>query len=125
MKGNIMIVDDSKVNRDFLRAVFLTAGYKVTEAVRGGEALEMIETDAPDLMILDLNMPGIGGLETLRSIKAKGFTFPVIIFTSDSREEIRLKCIDAGATEILVKPSKPNFMLSLVNKYIVSKEVNI
>jgi CheY-like chemotaxis protein len=66
-------------------------------------------------------MPGIGGMETLKAIKAKGFTFPVIIFTSDSREEIRQQCLSNGATEILIKPSKPNYMLNLINKYMVSK----
>jgi|WetSurMetagenome_2_1015567.scaffolds.fasta_scaffold354533_2 CheY-like chemotaxis protein len=120
MKQTIMIVDDSKVNRDYLGAIFEANNFAVLEAGRGGEALEMIEITQPDVMILDLNMPGIGGLETLRSIRAKGFNFPVIIFTSDNREEIKHRCMQAGATEMLFKPSKPNQILSLIHKCIVS-----
>jgi CheY-like chemotaxis protein len=120
MKQTIMIVDDSKVNRDYLGAIFEANNFEVLEAGRGGEALEIIETTQPDVMILDLNMPGIGGLETLRSIRAKGFNFPIIIFTSDNREEIKQKCLQAGATEMLFKPSKPTQIMSVINKCIVS-----
>jgi CheY-like chemotaxis protein len=115
-----MIVDDSKVNRDYLKAIFEANEFEVFLSGRGGEALEMIETVPPDLMILDLNMPGIGGLETLKSIRAKGFNFPVVIFTSDNREDMKNKCLAAGANEMLFKPSKPNYILSVVNKCIVA-----
>ena len=114
----VFLVDDSVVNRNFLKAIFLEHNYEVMEAGRGGEALEIIETTVPDLMILDLIMPGIGGLETLKGIRAKGFTFPVVIFTSDDKEETKKKCLDAGANELLYKPSKPTQILRLVEKVL-------
>src|SRR5690349_487675 len=101
MKYKVFVVDDSTVNRSFLKSIFLEHNYDVIEAGRGGEALETIETTVPDIMILDLIMPGIGGLETLKGIRAKGFTFPVIIFTSDDKEETKRKCLDAGANDLL------------------------
>jgi CheY-like chemotaxis protein len=120
MKRSIMIVDDSKVNRDYLRSILTTNSFEVLEASRGGEALEILETQEPNVMILDLNMPGIGGLETLRSIRAKGHTFPIIIFTSEDKEEVKRKCMDAGANEILFKPSKPHQLMRVISKMLIA-----
>jgi CheY-like chemotaxis protein len=118
MNKQILIVDDSVVNRNYLKAILSENGYDVIEAGRGGEALEIIETTVPDVMILDLMMPGIGGLETLKGIRAKGFAFPVIIFTSDDKDETKKKCIDAGANDLLFKPSKPGQMLKMIEKVL-------
>jgi two-component system response regulator MprA len=118
MKEKIFIVDDSKVNRNYLKAILEEHGFEVMEATRGGEALETIETTQPSLMILDLLMPGIGGMETLKSIRAKGYTFPIIIFTSDDREEVRKKCMEAGANEVLMKPSKPSYFMNIILKVL-------
>lgn len=120
MKRTIMIVDDSKVNREFLKQIFITGNFDVIEAGRGGEALEFVEENKPDLMILDLNMPGIGGMETLKRIRAKGFDFPVIIFTSDDNPETKQRCLAAGATEVLFKPSKPGFIMQVISKIFIS-----
>lgn len=122
MKRKIMIVDDSLVNREFLKSIFLTGNFEVVEAGRGGEALEMVEENKPDLMILDLNMPGIGGMETLKRVRAKGFDFPIIIFTSDDKAETKQNCLSAGATEVLFKPSKPGFIMQVISKILSSSK---
>ena len=116
MKNTILIVDDSAVNRSYLRSILTENNFEVIEAGRGGEALEIIETTQPDVMILDLMMPGIGGFETLKGIRAKGFAFPIIIFTSDDKDETRKKCLDAGANDLLFKPSKPKQLLQMITK---------
>lgn len=121
MKSTVMVVDDSVVNRNYLKTILIENDYEVLEAGRGGEALEIIETTKPDVMILDLIMPGIGGLETLKGIRAKGFIFPVIIFTSDGKDETRKRCMDAGATDILFKPSKPGQLLQMIRNVLVKK----
>ena len=116
MKLTVMVVDDSAVNRSYIKSILTNNNFDVIEAGRGGEALEILETTEPDAMILDLLMPGIGGFETLKGIRAKGFTFPIIIFTSDDKDETRKKCLDAGANDLLFKPSKPGQLLNMVNK---------
>jgi two-component system response regulator MprA len=121
MKNTILVVDDSVVNRNYLKAILVENNYEVIEAGRGGEALEIIETTKPDVMILDLLMPGIGGLETLKGVRAKGYTFPVIIFTSDDKDETRKKCLDAGANDLLFKPSKPGQLLKMINNVLAKK----
>jgi CheY-like chemotaxis protein len=124
MKNTILIVDDSAVNRNYLRAILLENNFDVIEAGRGGEALEMIETTQPDVMILDLIMPGIGGFETLKGIRAKGFSFPIIIFTSDDKDETRRKCMEAGANDLLFKPSKPKQLLQMIIKVMNEQKTN-
>jgi DNA-binding response OmpR family regulator len=122
MKHKIIIVDDSNVNRDYLKSMLEEHNYEVLPAQRGGEALDILENTEPAAMILDLNMPGIGGLETLKGIRAKGHTFPVIIFTSDQKEETRKRCLDAGANEILFKPSKPAQLLKTIEKVMAEAQ---
>lgn len=112
-----MLVDDSMVNRTYLREMLEEHGYDVVEADRGVHALEVISTEKPDAMILDLLMPGITGLETLISIRARGFTFPVIIHTADYKENVKRECLEAGANEFIYKPSKPNHILGVVDKF--------
>jgi CheY-like chemotaxis protein len=118
MKYKVLLVDDSAVNRNFLKMMFLQHSYDVMETDRGVEVFEIIESTVPDIMLLDLYMPGIDGLETLKGIRAKGYTFPIVIFTSDDKEETRNKCLAAGANELLYKPSKPSLILNLVQKIL-------
>ena len=115
MKYKILLADDSSVNKDYLKSILEKHNFEVTEASSGQEALDAIENSTPNAMILDLMMPGIGGLDTLKMIRAKGYTFPVIIFTSDYKDETKKKCIDAGANEFLYKPTKPQHLIKLIN----------
>ncbi len=118
MKQTIILVDDSTFNRDYLRSIFENNNFNVLEASTGMEALNIIESIEPDVMMLDLNMPGIGGLDTLKTIRSKGFSFPVIIFTSDYKDETRQKCLDCGANQIIYKPTKPHFLITEIEKLI-------
>lgn len=115
MKYKILLADDSSVNIEYLKSILVKQNFEVMEAYTGQEALDAIEKTTPHAMILDLMMPGIGGLDTLKMIRAKGYTFPVIIFTSDYKDETKKKCLDAGANEFLYKPTKPQHLLNLLN----------
>jgi DNA-binding response OmpR family regulator len=116
MKHKILITDDSNVNRSYLRSILEDKDFEVLDASSGHEALDIVVNSAPDAMILDLMMPGIGGLDILKMIRAKGYKFPIIIFTSDYKEETKKSCLDAGANEVLYKPTKPHHLLSLINE---------
>jgi CheY-like chemotaxis protein len=114
-KRKIILVDDSVVNRKYLREMLESSGYDVIEATKGVEALEIIASEKPDAMILDLLMPGITGLETLISIRARGFTFPIIIHTADYKEDVKRQCMEAGATAFIYKPAKPSQILNVIS----------
>jgi CheY-like chemotaxis protein len=116
MKHKIMLVDDSMVNRRYLREIFEEEGFEVFEAEKGVEALEEIATVRPDVMILDLLMPGISGIETLISIRARGFSFPIIIHTADYQKDVKQQCLAAGATVFVNKPTTPKQIVGIVEK---------
>jgi len=121
MRKTILIVDDSAVNRSYLKSILIEHDFDVMEAGRGGEALEMIEDKQPDAMGGGGGGPGGGGLETLKGLRAKGFSFPVIIFTSDDKEETKKRCLDAGANGFLFKPSKPSQIFQTIEKALAGK----
>ena len=115
MKHKILLTDDSNVNRSYLKSILEEQNFEVMEASSGHDALDIVVTTPPDAMILDLMMPGIGGLDILKMIRAKVYKFPILIFTSDYKEITKKNCLDAGANEVLYKPTKPQHLLSIIN----------
>jgi len=109
----IMIIDESPEMRRALRVALVGRGYEVTEACTGEEALgKYIKVD-PELILLDLNLPGIGGLETCRSIRA-GSEAWIIILTVRSSENEEVEVLDAGADGYMVKPFSMEELLARV-----------
>ena len=102
----ILVVDDEPRNRSLLRACLEEKGTVIAEAGNGIEALEMIDRQEPDLVLLDVMMPGLDGFETARRIKERageGF-LPVVLVTALVDRESRLKGLEMGADEFLTKP---------------------
>ena len=100
---NILVVDDEPQIRRVLRSSLSTRGYAITEAKTGEEALESLRKERPDLILLDVNMPGIGGIETCREIR-RGSDAPIIMLTVRSAERDKVAALDAGADDYVVKP---------------------
>src|SRR5512135_2149330 len=101
--GNILVVDDEPQIRRVMRMALSSQGFEVIEARSGEEGLEKFRDHLPDLVLLDLNMPGIGGLETCRRIRA-GSAVPIIVLTVRSKEEEKVEALDAGADDYVTKP---------------------
>ncbi|HEX9006861.1 MAG TPA: response regulator, partial [Bacteroidota bacterium] len=107
MKGSILVVDDSITTRTMERSILIAHGYQVQIAVSGEDALEKVESDRFDLVISDVEMPGINGFELTRRLRdlAEYKDVPVIIVSSLSRDEDKRKAIEAGAQAYIVKGS--------------------
>jgi two-component system, OmpR family, KDP operon response regulator KdpE len=101
--AKILIVDDEPQIRRVLRTTLTSHGYTVAEARTGDEALEQIRSDRPDLILLDVNMPGISGLETCREIRGSS-DIPIIMLTVRGTEKDKVQALDAGADDYVVKP---------------------
>src|SRR5579863_8599264 len=101
--AKILIVDDEPQIRRVLRTTLTSQGYTVAEARTGDEALEQIRNERPDLIMLDVNMPGISGLETCREIRASS-DIPIIMLTVRNTERDKVQALDAGADDYVVKP---------------------
>jgi two-component system KDP operon response regulator KdpE len=101
--ATILVVDDEPQLRRTMKATLTDLGYSVIEAKTGEEALEKMRSDSPDLVLLDLNMPGIGGLETCRAIRETADT-PVIVLSVRNTERDKVQALDAGADDYVTKP---------------------
>jgi two-component system, OmpR family, KDP operon response regulator KdpE len=99
----ILIVDDEPQIRRVMRTTLTSQGYSVVEAKSGEEALDLIRRERADLIILDVNLPGISGLETCREIRASS-DVPIIMLTVRNTERDKVQALDAGADDYVVKP---------------------
>ncbi len=106
MTGRVLIVDDQDANRLLLRDLLESQGHEVTEAADGEEALQRVSEIAPDVVLLDIGMPGMDGFEVCRRIKADPATasIPVLLVTALSQRDQRLLGIGAGANDYITKP---------------------
>lgn len=104
MPDRILVVDDDVKITSFLRRSLVLEGFAVTTANSGAEALRHVAQEAPDLMILDIMMPGIDGMEVCRRVRAAGERFPILMLTARDAVADRVSGLDAGADDYLVKP---------------------
>jgi two-component system KDP operon response regulator KdpE len=102
-EATILVVDDEPQIRRVMRSTLSVHGYVITEASNGEEAIESVRKNRPDLVLLDVNMPGIGGLEACREIR-RSSDAPIIMLTVRNAERDKVLALDAGADDYVVKP---------------------
>jgi DNA-binding NtrC family response regulator len=108
MAKTVLIVDDDPTQRRLIQAVLEREGFAVAQAESGDAALDRIAGDfAPDVMILDLVMPGMGGIDVLKEARARGFAAPVVVLTASGGVDTVVKAMQAGAQDFFVKPASP------------------
>jgi len=109
----ILVVDDEPAIVRLLRATLQVDGYAVVAADRGEQALPLLENERPDLVILDLMMPGMDGFETLRWIRSRS-KVPVIMLTARASDADTLKGLQGGADDYVTKPFNPDELAARV-----------
>ena len=110
----ILVVDDDAPIRRMLDRTLSAEGYVVETVADGGEALAAVERSAPDLVVLDIGMPGVDGLSVSRRLRAKGLAVPVLLLTARDSVPDRVAGLDAGADDYLVKPFATEELLARV-----------
>jgi two-component system, OmpR family, response regulator MprA len=110
----ILVVDDDAPIRRMLDRTLSAEGYAVATAADGGAALAAVERSAPDLIVLDVAMPGVDGLAVSRRLRAKGLAVPVLLLTARDAVGDRVAGLDAGADDYLVKPFATEELLARV-----------
>jgi two-component system alkaline phosphatase synthesis response regulator PhoP len=115
-RATILVVDDEPGLREIVRVNLEAAGYRVLEAAEGQEALDLVEREHPDLLILDLMLPGMDGWEVLRRLESRPETagLPVIILTARAGDEDRLRGLEEGAVQYITKPFYPEDLVATV-----------
>jgi two-component system KDP operon response regulator KdpE len=99
----IVVVEDEPDIRRFLRASLLSKGYRLVEAATGQEGLQAAETRQPDLIILDLGLPDMDGLEVIRRLR-EWTVVPIIVLSAKGQETTKVAALDAGADDYIAKP---------------------
>lgn len=104
--GHVLVVDDEVTNRELLSDVLKARGYRVTEAGDGEQALRIVTKSSPDVVLLDVMMPGMDGFEVCRTLKnePKTAAIPILLVTSLTGRSERLQGIEAGANDFITKP---------------------
>jgi two-component system, OmpR family, response regulator MprA len=110
----ILVVDDDAPIRRMLDRTLSAEGYAVEIAADGGEALAAVERSTPDLVVLDVGLPGVDGLSVSRRLRAKGLAVPVLLLTARDSVPDRVAGLDAGADDYLVKPFATEELLARV-----------
>jgi two-component system, OmpR family, KDP operon response regulator KdpE len=114
----ILVVDDESAIRRAVRPPLMELGFQVAEAARGEEALQLLRTTTFDAVLLDVNMPGIGGVETLRRIRTFAPRLPILMLTVRDKEEEKVEALDLGADDYITKPFSMRELIARVRAAI-------
>lgn len=123
MGHSVLVVDDEPMARTLLRLMLIRSGYEVVEAVDGYDALDKLKITTPDLIILDVMMPGMDGFAVCSTIRANPALdyLPVIMLSAKSDLLSAQRGIEAGATKYLTKPISPDDLTKHVNDVLTAK----
>ncbi len=120
MSKRVLVVEDQEDNMQIMNDMLSSAGYGVIKAVTGDEGVAMAASEAPDLILMDIQLPGLDGYEATRRIKANAALrhIPVIAVTSYALDGEETKAEEAGCDAYFSKPVSPRVLLAKVREYI-------
>ncbi|MEK6666011.1 MAG: response regulator [candidate division NC10 bacterium] len=120
MSKRILVVEDHEENRRIMRDLLTSAAYEMIEAVTGEDGVTMAERERPDLILMDIQLPGIDGYETTRRIKANPAlrAIPIIAVTSYALSGDDVKAREAGCDGYVTKPFSPRALLAKIREHL-------
>ena len=120
MTKRILVVEDQEDNRRILRDLLTSVGYDIIEAINGEEGVTMAERHRPDLILMDIQLPGLDGYEATRRIKANPMLrqIPIIAVTSYALSGDDVKAFDAGCDGYVSKPFSPRALLAKIREFL-------
>jgi two-component system KDP operon response regulator KdpE len=130
-QGTLLIVDDERSIRVSLRTILSSIGFEIIEAARGEEALSLVRTAPFDAVLLDINMPGIGGVEVCRQMREGSARLPIVMLTVQGSEDRKVEALNAGADDYITKPFQLRELIARLkaavrrNKAFESEETEI
>ncbi|MDZ4786845.1 MAG: response regulator transcription factor [bacterium] len=117
-KIKILVVDDDVTSLDLIDLLFEDKGFDVVRRADGTSAVECVLEAKPDIILVDLMMPGITGQEAVRQIRAKGITAPIVAFTALDDTDVHTDAMNAGCNLVLTKPCKPSELVKHIENLV-------
>ncbi|MDP1813819.1 MAG: response regulator transcription factor [Leadbetterella sp.] len=122
----IILAEDNDMLRKSLNFFLEQKGFKVDQFANGQEALDSIKVNNYDLILVDINIPGISGMEITQYVRTEMYLdTPIIIFTSSNVEQTEIDCFDIGADEFIAKPISPLVLITRINNLLKKKRAKI
>lgn len=120
MKRRILVVEDTEDNRRILRDLLSSAGYELFEAIDGETGVALAATHRPDLILMDIQLPGLSGVEAIARLKADRALshIPIIAVSSYAGTDDAAKAVEAGCAAYVTKPFSPRALLARVRDYL-------
>jgi signal transduction histidine kinase len=125
-KSKILIVDDEEFNRRLLKGILASTGHDIFEAVDGIEALKLVEENPPDIILLDIMMPGMDGFSVCRNLKTSDETndIPILMITSLNEVDDYVRAVDSGADDFITKPVNATALLARIKGFLRNKHLS-
>ena len=122
MSGRILVIEDQEDNRRIVRDLLTASGFTLFEAVNGEEGLQLAEHERPDLILMDIQLPGMDGYEVTRRIKAQPHLqhIPIIAVTSYALSGDEQKAAAAGCDGYVTKPFSPRALLATIREHLTA-----
>ncbi|MFP5220678.1 MAG: response regulator [Acidobacteriota bacterium] len=110
----VLIADDSMFQRFLLGKIVTSLGHQVLDAADGRQLLDLALEQRPDLIIMDINMPELSGIQALETFQAQGLDFRTVVVTADIQNTTRTRCLELGAAQVLNKPLEEDRLRELL-----------
>lgn len=119
LSGHVLVVEDNLVNQSIVCRMLQKAGLEVSVANHGKEALDACRDTRFDLILMDVQMPGIDGLEATRQLRQRGVTTPIVALTANATAESRQDCVEAGMVDFLSKPFRYQSLETILRRFLI------
>jgi two-component system cell cycle response regulator DivK len=120
VRKTLLIVEDRELNRDLLVQIF-EANYDIELAADGEAAVEMASTGRPDLILMDIGLPGLSGLDAVRTMRARAVSVPIIAVSSGVMPGDKERALDAGCDDFVSKPIDDLLLVEMVDRLLVRR----
>lgn len=118
MAKNILFVDDDITSLDIMAILFEKKGFNVSRSADGKQAIRTATAEQPDIVVVDLMMPEVDGVEAVERMREAGYDKPVIAFTASNDIELHRRALDAGCSKVITKPCKAQNLVESVNELL-------